>query len=190
MNLKTIFNISAALLLAVMFAFGVSGLVQFFQDLLLQDLSGQVGARSVGESVTVDPILLPFINSMQNELLSERPKFEGMLDLEDLRPGMIVLEHMANSDPIVTVIVTTPYIQHGKCRYDAIWTRQGQPIRFNNFYCSDAGLVEYTGLLHGWNPTNHLTWTGQPDLSQEEIKALLKLLELPKPIYDFGDQDL
>jgi hypothetical protein len=150
--------------------------------------SGSVNVIIPGASGN-DPYLGQIIQDVQKELVKTRPEFPGMLNLEDIKAGMIVYEAGTYLDSekdykIESLILKGPYTDNdGVCRFDtAYWTGGVLSSEFMEVqYCADSGLVEYNeNGFHGWNPSNHLLRSGQPDLTEAELEAVKSRLK-PEP---------
>jgi hypothetical protein len=114
------------------------------------------------------------------ELVATRPVWKDqILSPTELKANTFVMEVHENEEYLV-LIMSPSYIKDGKCRFDSMyWNVDSQlgKFVFSN-YCTDHGLVEYDG--GGWNPHNHLTYTGRQALSDEQFKVLA-LLMTPAP---------
>lgn len=109
---------------------------------------------------------------IQSGLAMERPSWPGQLDIEDIQGGSIVyLVHRTSSEK--ALITQSPYEKDGKCVFEFLWSDiQSDFIQLA--YCSDYGLVPYSGRLHGWNPSNHIVGTNLQALSAETVESILE----------------
>jgi hypothetical protein len=122
----------------------------------------------------------PSLKDMQENLVETRPNWKGQLNLEELVPGIFVLEVYKDSSE-EALILSSPYEEEGLCVYDRVIYKEGEPWGYlTTAYCSDFGLVEYSGRLHGWNKYNHLVLSGRESLSQERVEILRNNLQ-PDP---------
>lgn len=128
--------------------------------------------------------LMPTIIEMQAEHSPVRPVRPDQLDLEDIHTGDILFKVNKNYEHKI-LVVKSPYMVDGDCKYDYVIWENGAP--FGKFirsgYCSDAGLVEYTGTFYGWNSSNYLKRTDENSLTPEQIEEAIKDMR-PFPVPD------
>ncbi len=137
---------------------------------------------STQNGMDYDPFLGPIVKNMQKGLVNSRVQWEGMLDIEDLKPGLFVNE-VGEDYVYETLILSQAYTDsEGDCRFDAVWLSDGKPIGkfYYKAYCADLGMTEYTGLLSGWNQFNHLILTGRPNATDAELNEFARTLR-PAP---------
>jgi hypothetical protein len=136
-------------------------------------------------SVYVEPLDLDsIIGRMQADLVSERPIWPDQLDLEDIHEGDILFEVHENSQTRI-LILKSPYWENGYCKFDTVFWEDNAPVGFfiHNDYCADAGLIEYSKDLLGWNPYNHLIPSGEESLTTEQLEEVISDLK-QKPRFE------
>lgn len=139
------------------------------------------GARMVNALRHVHAQLRPFVIEMQSELTDVRTTRPDQLNPEDIHAGDILYEVHKDSESMI-LVVKPPYMNGDDCKFDYVWWENNRPK--GSFiwsgYCSDAGMVEYSGPLYGWNPTNYLKSSGESPLTQDEAQKAIENLK-PEP---------
>jgi hypothetical protein len=130
----------------------------------------------------------PRLEDLQGNLVGTRPEWEGQLNLEDIKPGWFVYEVGKNFKTQV-LLLSEPYLENGQCVYERVVWEDGAPWEYyTSEFCSDYGLTEYSGVLNGWNPYNHLLPTEKAPYTKEALEDLKSTLrpdpsQLPDPNY-------
>lgn len=127
------------------------------------------------QEVLENDSILDFIGFPLPGVTAVRPIWENqVMSPDELHPGQVLMMMGGWENKII--IMSETYTQDGKCVYDAVLIENTsyRSEYYNTWYCSDNGLVPYENGM--WNLYNYLTYTGQPDLSPEEVSNMYQIL--------------